>query len=83
MFVTLTKIGFGDITHQSLLGRFSMIISVGIIISVIPALISKISIKFSLNSKYSLAKYEKSSKVPKRLVLVGDYGPESFDACLQ
>ena len=83
MFVTLTTIGFGDITPQSLLGRISIIICVGIIISVIPALFSKISIQLSLNSKYSLARYVKSSKIPKHLVLVGDCGPESFDACLQ
>ena len=83
IFVTLTTIGFGDISPQSVFGRISIIGSVGIIIAVLPAMISNITLQFSLNSKYSLAKYEKLSKVPKHLVLVGDCGPESFDACLQ
>ncbi len=81
--VTLTTIGFGDITPQSDLGRFAVIITVGIVIAVLPALYSKISIVFSLNTKYSRTKYTRSSKTPKHLVLVGDCGPESFDACLQ
>ena len=81
--VTLTTIGFGDITPKSDLGRLAVIITVGIVIAVLPALFSKISIVFSLNSKFSRIKYTKSSKKPKHLVLVGDCGPESFDACLQ
>ena len=81
--VTLTTIGFGDIFPQSILGRVSVIGCVAIIIAVLPSMISKLSIQFSLNSKYSLMKYEKLSKIPKHLILVGDCGPESFDACLQ
>ena len=83
IFVTLTTIGFGDIAPQSLWGRISIIVSVGIIIAVLPSMFSNISLQFSLNSKYSLMKYEKLSKIPKHLILVGDCGPESFDACLQ
>ena len=83
MFVTLTTIGFGDITPQSFLGRASIIVSVGIIITVLPTLISNILIQFSLNSKYALAKYKKISKKSRHLVLVGDCGSESFEACLQ
>ena len=81
--VTLTTIGFGDITPESELGRLAVVFTVGIVIAVLPALFSKISIVFSLNSKYSRNKYKKYSKTPRHLVLVGDCGPESFDACLQ
>ena len=81
--ITLTTIGFGDITPKSELGRFAVIITVGIVIAVLPALYSKISIVFSLNSKFSRIRYTKSSKKPKHLVLVGDCSLESFDACLQ
>ena len=81
--VTLTTIGFGDITPKSDLGRLTVIITVGIVIAVLPALYSKISKVFSLNSKFSRIRYTKNSKKPKHLVLVGDCGPESFDACLQ
>jgi hypothetical protein len=65
IFVTLTTIGFGDIAPQSLWGRISIIVSVGIIIAVLPSMFSNISLQFSLNSKYSLMKYEKLSKIPK------------------
>ena len=81
--VTLTTIGFGDITPKSDLGRLAVIITVGIVIAVLPALFSKISIVFSLNSKFSRIRYTKSYKKPNHLVLVGDCGQESFDACLQ
>ena len=81
--VTLTTIGFGDITPKSDFGRLTVIITVGIVIAVLPALYSKISKVFSLNSKFSRIRYTKNSKKPKHLVLVGDCGPESFDACLQ
>ena len=81
--VTLTTIGFGDITPKSELGRLAVIFTVGIVIGVLPAIFSKISIVFSLNTKYSRTRYTKYSKVPTHLVLVGDCGAESFDACLQ
>ena len=81
--VTLTTIGFGDITPKSDYGRLAVIITVGIVIAVLPALFSKISIVYSLSSKFSRKKYTKTSKKPNHLVLVGDCGPESFDACLQ
>ena len=38
MFVTLTTIGFGDITPQSLMGRISIILSVAIIIPTDPTI---------------------------------------------
>ena len=81
--VTLTTIGFGDITPRSEFGRLAVIFTVGIVIGVLPAIFSKISIVFSLNTKYSRTRYTKYSKVPTHLVLVGDCGAESFDACLQ
>ena len=81
--VTLTTIGFGDITPKSEFGRLAVIFTVGIVIGVLPAIFSKISIVFSLNTKYSRTRYTKYSKVPTHLVLVGDCGAESFDACLQ
>lgn len=82
-FVTLTTIGFGDITPKSDLARLGTMFTIVIIIAVIPALYSKLGIVLSLTSKYSRETYKKTSKKPKHLVLIGDCGPESYDACLQ
>ena len=81
--VTLSTVGLGDITPKTDLGRLTIIITIIITIAVIPVMPAKISIVFSLNSKYSRIKYNKNSKIPKHLVLVGNCGPESFEACLE
>ena len=81
--VTLSTVGLGDITPQTDLGRLTIIITIIITIAVIPVLPSKISTVFSLNSKYSRVKYNKNSKIPNHLVLIGNCGPESFEACLE
>ena len=81
--VTLSTVGLGDITPQTDLGRLTIIITIIITIAVIPVLPSKISTIFSLNSKYSRVKYNKHSKIPNHLVLIGNCGPESFEACLE
>ena len=81
--VTLSTVGLGDITPKTDLGRFTIIITIIITIAVIPVIPSKISTVFSLNSKYSRIKYNKNSKIPKHLVLIGNCGPESFEACLE
>ena len=82
-FVTLTTIGFGDITPASDLGRLSTIGTIVIIIAVIPALYSKLAIVFSLSSTYSRQSYNKMSNKTKHLIILGDCGPESYEACLQ
>ena len=82
IFVTLTTIGFGDIAPQSFIGRLCIVICIAIIILIFINHKSK-TLHFSLNSEYALAKYKKISKKPNHLVLIGDCGPESFDACLK
>ena len=82
-FVTLTTIGFGDITPKSDWARFGTMATIVTIIAVLPALYSKLSIVFSLTSKYVRLSYQKTSKKPRHLVLIGDCGPESYDACLR
>ena len=81
--VTLSTVGLGDITPQTDAGRLTIILTIIITIAFIPALPSKISNVFSLTSKYSRIKYNNYSKTPKHLVLIGNCGPESFEACLE
>ena len=81
--VTLSTVGLGDITPQTDAGRLTIILTIIITIAFIPALPSKISNVFSLTSKYSRIKYDNYSKTPKHLVLIGNCGPESFEACLE
>jgi potassium large conductance calcium-activated channel subfamily M alpha protein 1 len=81
--VTLSTVGLGDITPQTDIGRLTIIITIIIAITMIPIVPSKISTVFSLNSKYSRIKYNKYSKTPNHLVLIGNCDPESFDACLE
>ena len=82
-FVTLTTIGFGDLTPKSTLGRLGTIGTIIIIIAVIPALYSKLAIVFSLSSTYSRQSYKKMTNKTKHLIILGDCGPESYEACLQ
>jgi len=81
--VTLTTIGFGDITPKSSFSRMGTIFTIILIIAVIPALYSKMAIVFSLGSKYSREKYKKNNKKPNHLIIIGDCGIESYDACLK
>ena len=81
--VTLSTVGLGDITPQTDLGRLVILITIITTIAVIPVIPSKVSTVFSLNSKYSRMKYNKNSKTPNHLVLIGNCGPESFEACLE
>ena len=81
--VTISTFGFGDIYPVSTSGRFVLVLTMIVILVVIPPLTSQLSVLSGLTSKYSREKYTRSRKTPQHLVLIGDCGPESYDACLQ
>ena len=83
MFVTLSTVGFGDITPKSDFGRLGIMCTIVIIVAIIPALYSKLGTVLSLTSKYTREKYTKVSRKPEHLVIIGDCGPENYDACLK
>ena len=83
VFVTLSTVGFGDITPKSDFGRLGIMCTIVIIVAIIPALYSKLGTVLSLTSKYTREKYTKVSRKPEHLVIIGDCGPENYDACLK
>ena len=80
MFVSMTTIGFGDITPQSTLGKFLISTGMAFLIPYIEIIRLEIENIFSFTSKYSLIKYKKKRK---HLLLIGNCGPESYEACLK
>jgi hypothetical protein len=82
MLVTLGTIGFGDITPQTTLGRFAIIITITLILAVVPTHYQKLSNILALTSKYSRVSYRKFSKETKHLILLGSCGVEGFEAFL-
>jgi hypothetical protein len=82
MMVTLGTIGFGDITPQTTLGRFAIIVTITLIVAVLPTLYQKLSNILALTSKYSRISYRKFSKDTKHLILLGSCGVEGFEAFL-
>lgn len=83
MLVTLGTIGFGDVTPKTTMARFTIIITLLIMVAVIPTLFQKLSTINALTSKYSRMSYKKYSKETKHLILLGSCGVEGFEAFLQ
>ena len=81
--VTLTTIGYGDITPKYWISRYIIIFTViGLLVIVLP-LYSKLNVIFTLNTKYSRMTYQKSSKKVKHVLVLGECGIESYEAFLE
>ena len=80
MLVSMTTIGFGDITPQSILGKLLICTGITFLIPYLEIVRSEMENVFSFTSKYSLMKYKKKKR---HLLLIGNCGPESYEACLQ
>ena len=80
MLVSMTTIGFGDITPQSILGKLLICSGITILIPYLENVRSEMENVFSFTSKYALMKYKKKKR---HLLLIGNCGPESYKACLQ
>ena len=81
--VTLTTIGFGDITPKMWTARFIIIVTfLSLLILVLPVY-SKLKIIFALTSKYSRMSYQKKNRKIKHLFVLGDCGVESYEAFLK
>ena len=81
--VTLTTIGYGDITPKFWISRYIVILTViGLLVIVLP-LYSKLKVIFALNTKYSRMTYQKSGKKAKHVLVLGECGIESYEAFLE
>ena len=80
MLVSMTTIGFGDITPQSILGKLLICSGITFLIPYLEIVRSEMENVFSFTSKYALMKYKKKKR---HLLLIGNCGPESYEACLQ
>ena len=81
--VTLTTIGYGDITPKYWISRYMIIFTfISLLVFVLP-LFYKLKVIFSLNTKYSTMTYQKSSKKIKHILILGECGMESYEAFLE
>ena len=80
ILVSITTIGFGDITPQSILGKLLICSGITFLIPYLEIVRSEMENVFSFTSKYALMKYKKKKR---HLLLIGNCGPESYEACLQ
>ena len=81
--VTLTTIGYGDITPKIWMSRYIIIITVIALLVIVLPLYSKLKVIFTLNTKYSRMTYKKSSKKVKHVLILGECGIESYEAFLE
>ena len=82
LLVTLSTIGFGDITPSTDLARFTIIITILTMLAVIPTLTQKLLTILQITSKYSRIGYRKYTNDTKHLILLGSVGKEGLDAFL-
>jgi len=81
--VTLTTVGYGDITPKVWISRFIIIITVLCLLVVILPLYSKLKILLSLTTKYSRMTYQKNSNKTKHVLVLGECSIESYEAFLE
>jgi len=81
--VTLTTIGYGDITPKFWISRYIIIITVITLLVIVLPLYSKLKVIFSLNSKYSRMRYQKNRRKIKHVLVLGECGIESYEAFLE
>ena len=81
--VTLTTVGYGDITPKVWVSRYIIIITVLCLLVVVLPLYSKLKILLSLTTKYSRMTYQKSSKKTKHVLVLGECSIESYEAFLE
>ena len=81
--VTLTTIGYGDITPKFWISRYIIILTVICLLVIVLPLYSKLKVIFALNTKYSRMTYQKSGRKARHVLVLGECGIESYEAFLE
>ena len=80
ILVSITTIGFGDITPQTIYGKLLIFSGIIFIIPYLEYVRSEMENIVSFTSKYALMKYKKNKR---HLLLIGNCGSESYEAILK
>lgn len=74
VWVTVATVGYGDITPQTLLGRTTSMIMIGVAVVSVPKVTNELIEKMNLQSVYMRASYVPRSRNSKHVVICGDLG---------
>ncbi|RYH31493.1 hypothetical protein EON65_02545 [archaeon] len=72
MWVTISSVGYGDITPQTTTGRFAAMGMIGSALIFIPKMTNELLDKMRLQSVYARANYQSRNKNAKHVIICGD-----------
>jgi hypothetical protein len=79
IWVTISTVGYGDITPRSQQGRVAAMAIIGFSIITIPKMTNELIEKMALQSVYARASYTPKSRFSKHIVICGDIGSLSLN----
>lgn len=78
MFVTVATVGYGDITPNTILGRFAAMGMIGIAIITVPDMTNDLLAKMASQSVYARARYNAKSGRSQHVLICGDVKSSSI-----
>jgi hypothetical protein len=78
IFVTVSTVGYGDITPQTITGRFAAMGMIGFALISVPKVTNELIEKMSLQSVYMRAEYSPKTRSSRHIVICGDLSSTSL-----